>query len=107
MQRYLWNQEREAQARDLALDRLAESRADLIAVAQKIAKQLCQTHGQVTSPEVLRVMRQQGYGGMLDKVDRRFMGCVFCRGWRRIGYENSGSHGRPVSVWVLSNGGRP
>jgi hypothetical protein len=64
-----------------------------------IANMLFMQHGRVTSTEVLEVMREH-HPELLEDVDPRFMGCVFRRGWRRIGYEDSGSHRRPVSIWV-------
>ena len=91
----------EALQRDEALDLLQASRAELIAEARTIADIIHRQNGRVTAVEVLAFM------GELDEtkrrlriVDRRFVGVVFRKGWKRIGYENAGSHKRPVSVWT-------
>jgi hypothetical protein len=89
----------EATARDRALDLLEKHRGDLVAVARSVANRIAIRNGTVTSPEVLAEMRAIGLGDALDTVDRRFMGCVFRTGWKRVGYSPEGSHKRPVAVW--------
>lgn len=90
---------RQRQARDTALDRLETTRADLIKVADKLAREIARRTGQVTSVDVFREMRGLGY--QLDGYDPRWMGAVFRagKGWQRVGLRADGSHSRPVSVW--------
>ncbi len=85
--------------RDEALDLLAKYRTELVEAARAFALHLAHEHGRVTSPQVIRAMRDAGWGSRLDQVDARFMGAVFRKGWERIGYEPGGSHARPVSIW--------
>lgn len=89
----------EAAKRDAALDALAQHRASAVALARGVALGLAEKHGRVTSVEVLRELRTLGHGAILDQIDARFVGVVFREGWERIGYEPTGSHKRPVSVW--------
>lgn len=97
---------REHAKRDRVLDALQQTRADLIAAADTVARRLCAQNGQVTSTEVFDELRVQGHGPKLDQVDPRFMGAVFRKGngWNRIGFEPIGSHGRPVAVWTRGEG---
>lgn len=87
------------------LDTLEGCRAEIIREAKSCAEEFAKKFGRVTSPEVLSFLKVQPffqrYG--IDDVDPRFMGCVFRdrKKWKRIGYENSGSHHRPVSIWKL------
>jgi hypothetical protein len=92
----------DAQARDRALDLFDQHRSFLVSVAHAIAEEIAREHGRVSSPEVLSTMKARGYEEALQQVDRRFMGAVFRegRGWRRVGFENKGSHKRPVSIWA-------
>lgn len=76
-----------------------EHKGDLVAIAREIALELHAVRGKVSSPEVLEVMRERGMQKQLANADARFMGCVFRKGWERIGMQNTGSHRRPVSVW--------
>ena len=86
--------------RDQALDRLEATRADLLVAARAMAAAICAIKGRVTSVEVMAQLRLQGYGPELDAADTRWLGAVFWRGgWTRIGYEPTGSHGRPVAIW--------
>jgi len=92
----------ESAARDEALDMLDAARSRLIAEARKIVRQLVQQRGRVTSVEVFQVMRSYGYDAEIDAVDSRWMGCVFksC-GLVEAGWENTGSHRRPVRIWAV------
>lgn len=90
----------EAAARDRALDLIETHRAPLVDAARAVAIEIAETHGRVTSPEVLRELVRRGYD--THTPDRRFMGVVFRRGagWSRIGWEPTGSHCRPVAIWT-------
>jgi hypothetical protein len=85
-------------ARDNGIDRAAAGAGNLVSVAKQYALALANQNGQVSSTDVLEAMRKDGYA--VDKAEKRFMGAVFRKDWRRVGYENSGSHRRPVSVWA-------
>jgi len=82
------------------------SQVRLVDLAREVAMQLAARDGQVTSSDVLTILRRRGYGPVLDQTDTRFMGAVF-RGqeWERVGYlsgtDSPGSHSRPVAVWRL------
>ena len=90
----------ERQKLDRIIELHEEHRADLIQIAQLVADSIEQLNGRVTSPEVVSKMRALGMGEVLDNVDRRFLGAVFRRpGWERVGFENKGSHARPVAIW--------
>lgn len=71
------------------------SSVDLLTQARRVAKRLARKNGYVTSTQVLSHL------DVPEDVDKRFMGQVFgkSRGWRRVGFEKTGSHGRPVTVW--------
>lgn len=92
----------ELEARDHALDTTINSRATLIAVAKAYALGIANANGSVTSVEVVALMRHNGWGPELDAHDRRWLGNVFRsgEGWRRMGWRNGGSHGRPIAVWA-------
>jgi hypothetical protein len=92
-----------AAARDRALDLLEEKRSGLVSIAREIALRIAKEKGRVTSSEVISALRDSGYGDAIDRVDKRFMGAVFRsnKGWSRIGFENAGSHRRPISIWRL------
>lgn len=95
-------QDIESAARDEALDRLEEAREALIAEAKKVARTLALQRGRITSVEVFQALRAFGYDEALDNADPRWMGCVFRGdGWKRVGWEATGSHKRPVAVWTL------
>jgi len=92
----------EAEKRDEALALLETTRANLIAAAKIIATRIARQNGRVTSPEVLKLLRESpAWAGLVAEVDPRFMGPVFRKGWTRIGYSSEGSHNRPVAVWAL------
>lgn len=87
---------------DAIMVTMEATRGFLIETAREIAFDLVRKHGTVTSVEVFRAMRDQGYEALLKAVDPRWMGAVFrTGGWVRDGYKDSGSHCRPVSVWKL------
>lgn len=90
----------EEQKKNEALDLLEATRPIVISAAKTIAYEIAIKNGRVTSTEVLEKLRSNGHNP--DIFDKRFMGAVFRKGWIRIGYEESGSHKRPVSVWTLS-----
>lgn len=94
--------EKERVARDRALNLFERTRQELLAVARVIALEIFQVRGRVTAPEVFGLLKDRGFEEALGQVDPRFMGAVFREGsgWRRIGWENKGSHRRPVSIWV-------
>ena len=100
--------EREAQRRerDAALDRIEATRAQLISIADKLARELVRKSGRVTSSDVFREMKALGYGPLLASYDPRWMGAVFRKGkgWQRVGWVNDGSHSRPVAVWAEAAG---
>ncbi len=86
----------EAQKRDEALDLLSRTRRELIDKAYGIAVDIARETGSVTSTEVLAKMT------VPDGIDRRFMGPVFRRKcWRRVAWDDSGSHRRLVPRWIL------
>lgn len=93
---------KQSRARDVALDRLEQTRQSLICIAEGVARDICREHGQVTSSDVFRRMKTLGYEPQLRAYDPRWMGAVFraSKGWRKVGQRNDGSHRRPVSVWA-------
>ena len=93
----------QAAARDAALDTLQATRGGLIEAAHRIALQIAKERGRVTAVEVFHEMHRQGFTERLGLVDGRWMGAVFrAQGglWKRVGWEPTGSHGRPVAVWT-------
>jgi hypothetical protein len=94
----------EVEKRDRQLTLLALTRPELIKAAKNVALDLVTEHGEVTSPDVVAYLRRLGWGPLLDSVDLRFMGVVFRKGWRRVGWKTGraspGSHARPVAVWA-------
>lgn len=92
----------EEAARDAALDNLEAYRGALCEVGRETAVELAQQRGRVTSVEVFSEMRARGYDEAMDAVDPRWMGVVFREKiWRRHGWEQTGSHRRPVAIWEL------
>lgn len=92
----------EGATRDAALGNLAAYRGDLCETGREIAIELAQQRGRITSVEVFAEMRARGYDEALDAVDPRWMGVVFKEDiWRRQGWEQTGSHKRPVAIWGL------
>ena len=75
-------------------------RANAIFAAKQIAANIYDRKGRVTSVEVMREMGKT-HPSLIADIDPRFMGAVFRRGlgWKRIGWETTGSHGRPVAIW--------
>ncbi len=92
----------EGDARDAALALLKEHRAELIAKARSVATEIALASGTVTSTAVFEEMRKRGYGDAMARVDPRWMGVVFQKGWERAGWDSSGSHKRPVAIWKIS-----
>lgn len=90
-------------ARDHAIEQLNKWRSGLVEVGREIAIQLARQRGRITSVEVFAEMRAQGYDKALDAVDPRWMGAVFNEKdvWSREGWEQTGSHKRPVAIWSL------
>ena len=91
----------EAEQRDVALALLEQHRATAIRLGRRAAEFIYAERGRVTSVEVLAHLRAQGHGPMIDGLDARWMGAVFRSGsgWRRVGWEPTGSHCRPVAIW--------
>lgn len=93
-----------AAARDQVLDVLEEWRKCLVLEAKSRAVRLAKRNGSVTSVEVLDQLRADPeWSTAVDAVDPRFMGAVFRKGWRRLGWEPAGSHARPVARWELKD----
>lgn len=96
----LWD---ETKKRDAALDLLEERRESLVEYAKALAYKLYALNGEVSSPEILAVMKDDSeIKEALTAADPRFMGAVFRKGWKRLRWDATGSHRRPVSVWVRS-----
>jgi hypothetical protein len=96
--------------RDVALDRLEATRAFLISIATLHAREIAQVTGSVTSSEVWSALASDPRVQTdLRKCDPRWLGAIFRagKGWRRIGWEPTGSHGRPVARWALETECRP
>lgn len=85
--------------RDIALGRVEAAHAADVRVATELAIGLARERGSVTSVEVWAELARRGH--TLDG-DPRWMGAVFRRGWRRVGWDITGSHGRPVARWTLA-----
>jgi hypothetical protein len=83
--------------KERALDAVEISSKDLVDLAKQIADDIAEKNGTVTSPQVLA--RVIAICPNLQGRDPRFMGAVFRKGWERVGFENAGSHSRPVSIW--------
>lgn len=98
----LFDQPHERDARDAALDMLERTRKELVTVGKSVAVVLAARNGKVSSTDVRAHMLERGYGDRMAKVDPRWLGVLFRRGWTRVGYETTGSHGRPVSVWRMT-----
>lgn len=97
----------QAQARDAALDLLQRHRSELIRHARAVAINIAWARGEVSSTEVWEELRRRGEVDLWLKyamaaVDPRWMGVVFRHGWKRLRWTSTGSHKRPVAVWVLS-----
>ena len=90
----------EREKRDQVLDALAVRRSELVATAREVATSIARERGRVTAPDVFAALRAAGVD--LGGHDPRWMGAVFNRGpWRRVGWQSTGSHARPVAVWEL------
>lgn len=97
------SQQLELLARDRVLDKLEKTYPRMIALAYEVSRELASRDGCVTSVKILDELRKCGYSDLIQSHDTRWMGCLFRKGmgWRRIGWENTGSHGRPVAIWTL------
>jgi hypothetical protein len=87
----------EIEKRDEALDTLAVHRRGIVAEAKNIALSLCAAQGSVTSTQVITALRWRGV--LVGPVDTRFMGVVFRKGWKQVGWSATGSHGRRIPIW--------
>jgi hypothetical protein len=96
----------EGAKRDLALARIEEARPHIVGTALRVAQAIAKRNGTVTSTEVLRALRQNpATASMIQDADPRFMGAVFRRDcWVADGWDDSGSHRRPVRIWRLADG---
>lgn len=92
----------EEEKRDHALDLLRRRRSALVAIGRDVAIEIARQRGRVTSVEVFAQMRAYGYDEEMDNCDPRWMGAVFNESiWEREGWEQTGSHKRPVAIWRL------
>jgi len=101
---WMFNQAEEDAKRDAALDLICKHREQLVRRGREIAYHIWSTTGQVSAPQVLlELKRELPYE--VASVDHRFMGAVFMsKSWKRVGYERTGSHGRPASIWAWKGG---
>lgn len=92
----------EAEKRNGILDTLASTRANLVKLATEVAKKLACANGTVTSVQVFAKLEEMNVD--IRSMDKRWMGAVFRadRGWKRVGWDPSGSHSRPVAVWEIA-----
>ena len=100
----------EEQKRDEGIDQVSGKYLDLVAAGFPIALQICAEKGRVTSVEVGAAMEADSrYATRMAWVapgktepERRWLGAIFRRGngWKRIGFESTGSHARPVAIWT-------
>jgi hypothetical protein len=90
------------------IEQVSKGYADLIAAGIPIAMRICEERGRVTSVEVeAEMLSDSRYASRMAEIpvgettpERRWLGHIFQRGgWKRFGYEPTGSHGRPVSIW--------
>lgn len=101
-QRSLFDLVEEREKRDRALRLHEEKRDALVSLAYCIAVKLAKQHGTVTAPQVFAELAQDPRAvEMMAGKDPRWMGAVFRKGkgWRRVGWTEGGSHGRPVAIW--------
>ena len=96
---------RAAAERNDALDGHRMLRAELIAIADRIAVVLATRDGDVTSTRVLAAMRAEGHGQLMATCDPRWVGAVFPGRdgrWVRTGeIARDASKCRPCAVWRL------
>jgi hypothetical protein len=100
----------EEEKRDEGIDRVSGKYSDLVAAGFPIALKICAEKGRVTSTEVKEAMEADPrYATRMAWVEpggkepeRRWLGQVFRRGqgWKRVGWESTGSHARPVAIWT-------
>jgi hypothetical protein len=93
----------EAGERDRILKSIRKRSRELTNHAFEVAARISRERGMVTSTEVLLVLRlDPEWRDIVAEKDARFMGVVFRRNcWTRMGFDQSGSHGRMVSIWRL------
>ena len=93
----------ERKNKNAALDLMEKYRSELIIAGKNAAYKLAKYNGKVSSSDVIELLNNTGFSDMISKVDKRFMGAVFRNheDWERIGFENKGSHCRPISIWRL------
>jgi len=99
-----WDMEdTEAGERDRILKSIRQRSRELTTHAYEVAARISRERGMVTSTEVLAVLRlDPEWRDAVAEKDARFMGVVFRRTcWTRVGFDQSGSHGRMVSIWRL------
>jgi hypothetical protein len=100
----------EEQKRDEGIDQVSGKYSDLVAAGFPIALQICAEKGRVTSVEVGAAMetdpryatRMAWVAPGKTEPERRWLGAIFRKGngWKRIGFESTGSHARPVAIWT-------
>src|SRR3990167_8881839 len=85
--------------RDDAVERLEGSRADWLASARDVARQVCREQGFVTADDVRARLP------IPPQYDGRVMGAVFSKSmFRKIGYQATmipTSHSRPIAVFKV------
>ena len=92
----------EIDKRNAALDLLEKHRSELINAGKDAAHKIARFYGCVTSADVMEYLKTTEHKETIAKVDPRFLGAIFrSNTWRKIGYENKGSHARPISIWEL------
>lgn len=97
-----------AAERDLVLEHhrdATDSKAELLRVADSVARELARLLWGVTGPELLHELRCRGYGDLLARVDPRVVGAVLLpsRGFERTGEVRAvGTHARKCPVWRVA-----
>lgn len=87
--------------RDAVLDAIEVAHEQPIAIAKRHRDRIHRERGRVTSVEVRASMEAAGEWPHRDEADPRFMGALFRKGWVRIGFEPTASHGRPAAIWKV------
>ncbi len=81
----------------------SEARALLIRDATEIMREILRERGRVTSTDVRARMVERGliHRERAFGLDPRWIGAVFIgAGLVRVGWEATGTHGRPVAIWM-------
>lgn len=98
------NLNEERQKRNTILKALQAERRVLVQAGREVARYLFQSYGKpVTAGDVYSFLEStegEAFLTLLRKHDKRWLGAVFVYGWQKVGYEYSGSHCRPVALWV-------